>query len=259
MTVYLLSYSHSPYGNNSSTGKKLAEDAEWKFITNLHGDFNRENDVLIRYGIYRYPGEDKKFKLVLNKAESIRLNINKSVTHLLLYHKGINVPRIAFLPGKIDFYPVVSRHKNHSKGKDIKIINSPEELENRDWKAFYFLELIPSEIEYRFHILRDKCIRISRKLPMTTRDYHDPVIRSFSRGWKLRDKTGWEHDRELESQAIEECKKALKVLELDFGAVDVVIEKETKIPYILEINTAPRLNRLGRKKYIKAFKKLLET
>jgi len=70
--------------------------------------------------------------------------------------------------------------------------------------------------------------------------------------------TGWEHIPDLEEKATKECIKALKILNLDFGAIDVVIHKDTMQPYILEINTAPRLNKLGRKKYIKAFKEELK-
>jgi len=256
--IYLLSYSHSPYGDHSSTAKKLAREANWNFITSFSNPEFTKDDILIRYGVYKHPEWDSRVKVVFNSARSIRLNCCKALTHYLLEHSKIRVPRMWFLPSKIpsNKFPILSRHKYHAKGKDIRIIKSYEELSG-DYNAFYFVELIHSEIEYRIHILRDKCIRLSRKLPMRTRENVHPFIRSFSRGWKLRDKTGWNHIPDLEDKAIKECKRALKVLGLDFGAIDVVIQKETELPYILEVNTAPRLNKLGRKKYLKAFKNLL--
>uniref|UniRef100_A0A6H2A5C9 ATP-grasp domain-containing protein n=1 Tax=viral metagenome TaxID=1070528 RepID=A0A6H2A5C9_9ZZZZ len=259
MTIYILSYSHSPYGDNSSTAWKLAEEAEWEFINKYSNpEFTRENDILIRWGIHNHPDWDYKVKGVLNCAPAIKLNCCKALAHYIMANNGVTAPRIEFLPGKISIYPSLSRWKYHSQAKDIKFIHREEELSSRDWKAFYYTELIKSEIEYRFHILRGRCIRMSRKLPMRRFPFVDPIIRSFQRGWKLRDKDGWEHLPDIEEKAIEQSVKAVEALGLDFGAVDVVIQEETNIPYVLEVNSAPRLNALGRRKYIKAFKRMLE-
>jgi len=256
--IYLLSYSHSKYGDKRSTAFKLAEEAGWTFINQYSNvSLNPEEDILIRYGVWKRPELDKEAKLVLNKSSAIRLNCTKALAHYIMYNAGVKVPKIYFLPDKIEHFPVLSRHKYHTKAKDIKFIYRAEDLKNRDWKAFYFVEFIEGEIEYRVHILRDKCIRLSRRLPMRSFPFVDPLIRSFSKGWKLRDKTGWTHLPEIEEEAIKQSILAVKVIGLDFGAVDVIIEKSTDTPYILEVNSAPRLNQLGRKKYIKALKRLL--
>jgi len=55
MTIYLLSYSHSPYGNNRSTALKLAEEANWTFINKYSRPNLTGEDNLIRYGIYNHP------------------------------------------------------------------------------------------------------------------------------------------------------------------------------------------------------------
>jgi len=187
MTIYLLSYSHSPYGNNRSTALKLAEEANWTFINKYSRPNLTGEDNLIRYGIYNHPEWDNKVKQVFNPATSIRLNCCKALAHYILKKPRVNIPDFWFLLVTINKFPVVSRHKYHTKGNDIQLIENRGQLKNRDYRAFYFVEFIPSEIEYRIHLLHDKVIRISRKLPMASRESH-AWIRSFSRGWKLRDK-----------------------------------------------------------------------
>jgi hypothetical protein len=53
---------------------------------------------------------------------------------------------------------------------------------------------------------------------------------------------------EEETDVIVESLKAVDSLDLDFGAVDVLYSEEG-YPFVLEVNSAPRLNKYGRQLY----------
>lgn len=57
--------------------------------------------------------------------------------------------------------------------------------------------------------------------------------------------------RETTDKVIEESKNAVRVLGLDFGAVDVIRSADTGRIFVLEVNTAPSLGEGGIRKYAK--------
>lgn len=59
----------------------------------------------------------------------------------------------------------------------------------------------------------------------------------------------------IETEAI----KAVNALGLDFGAVDIVTEKNTGIPYVLEVNTAPGNEGTTTQKYVDSIIEYINT
>ena len=60
--------------------------------------------------------------------------------------------------------------------------------------------------------------------------------------------------REMKREIENQCIKAVKSLDLEFGGVDVIIERDSLKPYILEVNTMVGYDRRGRDIFRNAIK-----
>jgi hypothetical protein len=244
MRLFLLGFEDSST-YDTTTSYKIAQEGNFIFRKGLSKKDNYcSNDVLIRYGDYSYASYDKYFGTVINPAISIFQNINKLETHLKLFKKGLRVPKIFFSKNQISKkdLPVIKRNKYHSRASDIIIIKNTSNFTEGD----FYTQLIDSDEEYRLFIIFNQCCRISKKVPI---EPTSKIIRSSSTGWSLEDK--FKMNIEALNEAIPLCIEALKILKLDFGACDVIVEKKTNLPYLLEVNTSPRLNKYGRQVLIK--------
>ena len=268
MNILIYGRKKPVYPYKLTTAERLAIENNWTFTFCYQKVWElRDTDtLLIRYGKWTYPHYDNYFGDVINRGYSIWRNSNKLVSVPLLAEHKIRVPKHYFYKEAItkDDLPVLGRRYNHSRGKDIQYIETLEQLENDN--SEYWVKYIPSIEEYRITIFKDECIRIAKKVPRT--EEYDEKIRSFSRGWKFIDIRKRDFNTEEKlcrlEQAVKMCIKAMKILELDFGAVDVLISVDNK-PVILEVNSAPHLNKFGRQlfayyvyKYIEEEKPLEE-
>jgi len=243
------------------TGKRLAELGGFSFRRSLsrrREKYNSYEDVLIRYGVITYSAYDKRFLRVFNRAISIANNINKLKSLFILRRNGIRtVPfwtRFEDIPNNV--FPILGRRISHSRGTDIRVIKRREYNPHKD----FYTQLIDNWREYRCHIMFNNCVRLSMKSKKSNSEYSEgekfhPTIRSFHRGWKVNDH--FEHNIDVENEVIKLCKKALKSMGLDFGAVDIIVSTDYT-PYILEVNTSPHLNKFGRQIYAKEFREFLE-
>lgn len=185
--------------------------------------------------------------LVGNKHEEIKLLDTLSVP----YWDNIQ----GFTESNLDF-PVLLRKKNHTQGKDIIFIENLQEFKNAlticnesnicichksncnirtkiDYD--FIVKYIYKKKEYRIHIFKDRCLGIARKLHQDPNyDVTKDIVWSYDNGYR--------HcfiDQEC-PQLYELGRRAVDALELDFGAVDIILGMDGKY-YILEVNTAPGL------------------
>ena len=106
----------------------------------------------------------------------------------------------------------------------------------------YLVSYIPTNREYRVHIFNNKSIKVSEKISIDDKP-RKPWLRNHQNGYTFRiPKT------KLNDATRAVCKKAVKVLGLTFGAVDVIISDSGEI-FVLEINTGPGLIKSGIRKY----------
>jgi glutathione synthase/RimK-type ligase-like ATP-grasp enzyme len=215
---------------------------------NLYGDIN-----LIRWGNRRNPSVDRTYELVLNNAESIGKASDKFNSLHIMAENGINVP----IPVEGDDfddlieqfgYPIIGRQFHHARGTDINLI-----LQKRDFrrvKSDYYIPYIPTNREYRIHVVRDKVIRVQGKY-LDFPEQSVPHIRNYATGYRFRTP-----NIKLKSDRLEAAIKAVSSLGLDFGAVDLIIADDGQY-YILEVNTAPSCSRATGEAYIKEFANLL--
>lgn len=183
--------------------------------------------------------------------------------------------------------PLIGRTNFHQGGAGLWTILSEHHLEKAlEEGAQYFVEYLPIEDEYRIHVFKGKAIYAQRKVENPTEegwvaqrkekieDYAeknkvkvnwdsvnyalgilakeaqlpDRVVRSNKRGWKFNHIKTADVPKGLIDAAI----KSVEVIGLDFGAVDCAVAN--KNPYIIEVNTGPRLQGGTLEEYVKTFK-----
>ncbi len=265
--IYFLYHSGYETGENLSNEvlDRLGED-NFKPITSLARIHPKRNDILIRWGSTRRDFKDNEFLnnggRVLNLASSILRNTNKLRSLSIFRNDGINVPDFYTSKREIKSFPVLGRDKNHHGGLDIVIIEGNPILQYNDLNKVpdkdFYVKYIPSRMEYRVHVFNNEIIRVTKKA-FRGHDRDGKVIEE--KGIIKNDTYGWGHKHieldEFPEEYSEIAIKAVKSMKLDFGAVDLLIAKQDDKPYILEVNSCPRLNSIGLEIYADKISSLL--
>lgn len=188
-------------------------------------------------------------------------------------------------------FPLIGRTKYHQGGKGFWVCPTMTHIRAAlDNGAKYFQNMIEIKNEYRLHIFNGKTIYAVKKSKKSKEEYMasyitqelesqkklaekngnpfdeatakliiermakrkvadgaDMIIRSNKLGWKF------SHVKTIDKALEHEAIKALKALNLDFGAVDCCIDVNNT-PYIIEVNTGPGLEKTSFDTYVKAFK-----
>ena len=240
---------------HTSTAFKLSKLTKFEMINSATQirQAIKPTDILIRYGFTNSRELDKQFKIVFNKADNLDLSINKLATLEILRNNNIPVPNFYVSPYAIpkNALPVLRRRNHHHRGNDIIMVKSLQDIP----KGKFYTQFIDKKREYRVHMFRGECIRIQIKVKDTTRPYTmETYINNRANGFLLND--FFKHNIKLEKHIIAICKRASKLLKLDFCAFDVIVDKNNK-PYILESNTGMELSKYGRQLYGYYFRKHL--
>lgn len=183
--------------------------------------------------------------------------------------------------------PIVGRKNFHQGGKGFWLCLTKQHVRKAvEDGAQYFQQYISIKDEYRLHVAFGKVIYAVKKVENPTEDgwveqrkekiadyaqkndihvdeatvdyvlrrlvkevtLPDRIVRSNKRGWKFSSVALNRISTPLKNAAI----KAVEVVGLDFGAVDCTIS-EDDLPYIIEINSGPGLQRTALQKYVDAF------
>jgi glutathione synthase/RimK-type ligase-like ATP-grasp enzyme len=135
-----------------------------------------------------------------------------------------------------DRFPIVCRTvlSGHS-GQGIVIAESRQELV----PAPLYVKYIKKQDEYRVHVGNPNTIilvqRKARRLETATEDVNWQV-RNHHNGFVFT-RSGFDTPEAVSKAAMD----AMRILGLDFGAVDVVYNSRENRAYVLEVNTAPGL------------------
>ncbi len=144
---------------------------------------------------------------------------------------------------------VVCRTKlNGHSGAGIVIAGRPEEVVRG---CPLFVVYKKKKSEFRVHVAFGSVIDVQQK--RQRKDYDgqvDYAVRNHHTGWVYtRGDVEWSDD--YANLAI----RAVDVLGLDFGAVDIIYNEHENRYYVLEVNTAPGLEGTTIEKYAEAFAK----
>jgi hypothetical protein len=167
---------------------------------------------------------------------------NKFQQFGVLYVAGVRVPAFFEHPrGNVLHFPYFGRKFNHVAGKDITLVLQHEDFAmRRQAGAQFFTEYVPSSHEYRVWVFRDKHLGTYEKV-LTHPEQYLKVGRNHGNGFGFR----LVNRDVVPRNAVDAAKAAVRALELDFGAVDILEGKDGKF-YVLEVNTAPGVEGDGR-------------
>lgn len=129
-------------------------------------------------------------------------------------------------------------------GNGIIIYERGSEIED----APLYTKYIFKEREYRVHVVKDQVIDTQRKIRDPDRTVIDWKVRSHANGFIFARNNITDSDRR-NSLAV----AAVRALELDFGAVDIVEDKHGEL-FVLEVNTAPGLEGQTVDRYARALR-----
>jgi hypothetical protein len=217
----------------------------------------KATDLIVDWGYSQCPtwssAAAKVSATVLNNWGKIYNAVDKGISFSLLEHGGVPIPeRTTHQKVATDWIvkgvPVVQRTKLcASKGKGASVLRSLE----FDKSAKLFIKLIDKQTEYRVHVFGGKIIDIHEKR-FIGKDKKKFEI--------LCDTDDWMWCRKGVHLSVSQRKAAVDAvaaLGLDFGGVDLVVEKGTNKPFVLEVNSAPWLGTINAKKYAEAIKELM--
>lgn len=206
------------------------------FKRSIKGGLVKPGDVVINWGSSTGLGfEPKPGVTVINKPSAVLLASNKLKAFSKFDDYAIDTPQwTTDKQEAIDWKAkvVFARTKltGHS-GEGIIIVNEDDEMPD----APLYTRYIFKEREYRVHVVGNKVIDTQRKIRDPSKDVVSWKVRSHDNGFIFA-RAGINQSDVRDSLAI----KAVNALDLDFGAVDLIVDKNG-IYYVLEVNTAPGL------------------
>jgi glutathione synthase/RimK-type ligase-like ATP-grasp enzyme len=237
-----------PYKMGSESAKALAQTLDVLRVF-PDGDFVPKSfTTIMNWGYSGTPvwmsrAEARSVK-ILNKPTAVNVAANKLSALQALQRAGVRVPEFT-----TDFN-VASRWLNSgatvferhdlrgNSGAGIRVVNlDDDEVESRLTSAPLYTKFLNKTAEFRVHVFNGQVIDYVQKkrLPTERRgDNYNKYISSVDFGWVF-SRTDVSNIPDVRNAAI----SAVRVLGLDFGAVDVVYYEG--VPYVLEVNTSPGL------------------
>jgi glutathione synthase/RimK-type ligase-like ATP-grasp enzyme len=237
-----------PFNMGSAGAKSLAQ-AIGAIRTKATKRFKRDV-LLINWGRSDLAPRGFPFK-VLNPANKIIRATNKLTCLNRLAEGGVgkvehttNIETVRQWLRMPDVVVYGRQLLNASQGKGIVIIKHGD---NIPYCPLYTKGVLKAH-EYRVHVFGNKVIDVTKKKRRNAIDRSD-YIKNLANGWVY-----CREGIEIPPAMIETALRAVAALELDFGAVDILVRKG--VPYVLEINTAPGLQGTTLQKYVNEFRTL---
>lgn len=229
-----------PYRQGSRAASSLAQALGGRVLRLEGSTFRpRPGDIIINYG-----NADRRQweKCTVNNVD-IRFATNKLNFFQKMQDEGQQdlIPqfwtRMEDIPDEA--FPIVCRTElaGHS-GAGIVMSNDRAALV----RAPLYVKYIPKQQEYRVHVghRRGESIIIAVQRKARNRDVPDGEV-----NWRVRNHANGfifvRNGFEAPQAVIDGAKEALRISNLDFGAVDVIWNERQQRAYVLEINTAPGL------------------
>lgn len=198
----------------------------------------------------------EKYKTIIVNKVNVTKEFNPSVISdlLLLAKEGIAFPKSSVILSEKSIesqiseftFPAIVKSGTSRQGKDVYKVGSLKELteivkkigEKKD--PIVIREFIPNEGDIRVFTVGGKAVSAMRRIP------REGEFRSnISLGAR-----GKRFDLEKYPDVKKIAENASNALGLEIAGVDVMIHKETRKPYVLEVNSGPQF--LGIEKYTKA-------
>lgn len=231
----------------SQTANQIGEALNLPVVMDLEELGYNNPEQIIRWGSRKY-FDGKQ----VNTARAIEQASNKILCRKLLQEAGLPVPKLTETE-----FPVIGRPYKHHSGHGFYVCHNQLEVWRAKEKgAQYFSKYYPKKNEYRVHVAGGKCILVSVKEGDKTKMIWNKRKNGFT--FRHMRRNEWLDNSHL-INIVRASKKAIKVLGLNFGAVDILADAHEGLPsfVICEVNTAPALSPLALTKYVNYFKRKL--
>jgi hypothetical protein len=191
----------------------------------------------IRWGVSYHGGKPALNERVnqWDKMEHLEIFIGNNILAPLVYRVQWMPPAAYLKP-----YPWLARKRQHQKGKDIVVCQCDKEAFACTDTHDFFTPWIPTQTEYRVWVFRNKALTIYEKVFKGEGEY-EGFMRNHRFGFRFDQRDELLDNKELIKPAI----AAVKAIDLDFGAVDVLFGKDGKY-YVLEVNSMPHIDSVKR-------------
>lgn len=206
-------------------------------------DFDIAQNDKILFIAKRTLGSIRHSKNLIGSLKGYKLVGNKIAARVFFFKKGISTPKTYYFLSRAK-YPFIARPNRHSTNSNFYIIRNHDEMvefrnlpiyQRRNW---YYSELIDVHKEYRVMIMDGEVFLVyNRMLGNTIQETLD--IRNEARA--TNSLVRYECGSEVSNENIQLCLDAMKAVNLGYGAVDLIVDKEGK-GYIVEINNKPFLH-----------------
>jgi hypothetical protein len=230
------------HASSHVTGNRLGD-----YLGVPHGrECNDRYDYVIRWGSRTGVGYTPR-ETTINTQRALEQTTDKLQSLRDMDSAGIPVPDFTTDRDEISEtfgYPALGRAQEHTRGEDINLI-----MQWRDAYLTsdndYFVEYIPTEYEYRMHVVNGEVVKVHEKRLRSEADNH-PFIRNGETGWVFLEPRETPPPDEVAVDAVSS-------LGLDFGAVDIIKAENEDQHYVLEVNSAPSLDEANLQRYGDAF------
>lgn len=245
-----------PYKETSASAKRLALNISTILGQDVQvlkeGESPIEGDFVVGWGSGCRPNwSTENLRGYINTFSSVRNSIDKHASFRNFANGGVKIPDFTvnravatewLNSGSI----VLSRVEvNGMKGRGIEI-NHPG-LTDTAKEAPLYTRFIWREREIRLHVFGHKIIYGQEKVLLSNSREVNKLILRDNKDWVFK----WldvEERGKLGKAALVDAIKAVQANGLDFGAVDMLIDK-AGVWYVLETNTCPELGRDGATMY----------
>lgn len=246
------------YKKGSASVKALSQATGLKVIKHEGSKFKGSPDKLvINWGASKVSEEVGKCA-ILNIPEAVKLASNK-LKFFEAVKGDLNIPeyttdrKVAEAWSEAGSVVVGRTVLNGHSAQGLFIIEQGEWDRYED-KAFQlYVKYIPKKEEYRVHVVGGEVVDVRRKALRNgyPKKHACWKVRNYDNGF-IYAKEGFEAPEEVLSQSV----KAVELVGLDFGAVDVIWNSFYNKAYVLEVNTAAGLEGSTINNYAEGFAKL---
>lgn len=252
MKLYI--YSHNPH---SEGAKALAKELGVKRIKQQNSKFKGGlRKAVINWGSSKLPDQVLACQLVLNRPEAVNNASCKLRSFQLFSEKGVTIPDFTSNKDTANEWleegsEVVARTiLRGCSGAGIELCSFDSGLVD----APLYVKYVKKTQEFRYHVFKGEVVDVQRKA--RKKEVADEEV-----NWKIRNLDGGfifaREGVEVNEDASKNAIMAVEALGLDFGAVDIIYNKQEDKYLVLEVNTAPGLSGTTLDGYAKRLGELL--
>jgi len=248
-----------PYRIYSEGASVLAKELDTWLVYPNRNYIPKKRHLVICWGAGTYPNWWKRVPptQVLNSPGHILTAINKLRTFEAFKQLGISCPpwttrRDVAVDWQSQGHIVVCRSSlTSSEGRGIVVADKTVKLPH----CYLYTKHIRHKREFRVHVFKGTVIDVTEKRKRDTRPKNisklDRMIRSWRHGFVF-----CHEDVDCPKEALNEAIRAVKGLQLDFGAVDIGFREKESKPYVFEVNTAPGIEGRTIQRYADAIRQV---